>query len=942
MPTVEIALDAVLVLGFLWAYRRLFPLIASWVFLHAVFSAIILLVFLILGEALGVTEGIPHLFWHDTRMGRLAASTAVALLFALVCIISYYIDPYKDDTRLRFRAFFDDQPANPVARRLKDWYLHAERYDLRLLAFLAVIYLPLLVFLVTRAAFVFLEEAGDPEIRVEVAGQRLAAWLAGLLLGSVTMAVLIEAGRLLNWIGTRLLPARAPVAPVPPPAQPGAAPQPGPPPQAGPPIERQPETAADARRAADAAYAAATARTMPTQAGGATMPEPRVRASVAAAERRAVDAAERHTIENFSALRTLNEAIERFVRRYPWPFLSRAEQTLEPEVQREVIGLRSRALTSMIVLLAVFAAFYYIVLSHVLYDEVSAAVAICALLGLIAMFFGVVGCFTQVWRLPIMLALIGLGLATNNGTFKLTFPGLESYYEVDPDTGLRRLQSLDRYQRRVADVEAKGDRKEWDRESGLLSSAEALKSWQGRLAGGGREAKPKLVVVAVSGGGVRSALWTTHVLVELENELGRPGAGPAASGREAHGLHDHVRLITGASGGMVGAAHYVRAIYNGRLNEVQNANPIDSLGRYPGFKDGLAFTYSIPTNGLEPVARQLALGDLPSIYWPGEPSTDRGRVLEDTWKALGDLTFQLLRPFERDGSVPSLALTPMIVDDGRRLIISNLDMAALTVTRASTLTGREGPAAPAELLSRSTVEFFRLFPTAAQTLPVRTAVRMNASFPWVSPSVDLPTDPPCRIIDAGLYDNYGVDLAARWIAHNREWLGENTGGVLLLQIRDWLSEQQHRDLVVYQGRPAREWGRSFQFLTSPLEGLDKARQSINSFRNDELIVGLDAWFNEDVYEHQGRTTKPQAPFFTTIVFESPAEVALNWSMTGKEVREILRGMGQRVDGDRKNFAPRATPLEREKYAAIDANIRKIKALKEWWDSPGAPADDPFP
>ena len=43
------------------------------------------------------------------------------------------------------------------------------------------------------------------------------------------------------------------------------------------------------------------------------------------------------------------------------------------------------------------------------------------------------------------------------------------------------------------------------------------------------------------------------------------------------------------------------------------------------------------------------------------------------------------------------------------------------------------------LLSLSAVELFRLFPAARDTFQVGTAARVNASFPFVSPGVSLPT-----------------------------------------------------------------------------------------------------------------------------------------------------------------------------------------------------------
>jgi hypothetical protein len=58
----------------------------------------------------------------------------------------------------------------------------------------------------------------------------------------------------------------------------------------------------------------------------------------------------------------------------------------------------------------------------------------------------------------------------------------------------------------------------------------------------------------------------------------------------------------------------------------------------------------------------------------------------------------------------------------------------------------------------------------------------------VSPAVNLPTDPPRRVVDAGSYDNYGIQIASAWIRRNNAWLAENISGVVLVQIRDSSSQ----------------------------------------------------------------------------------------------------------------------------------------------------------
>ena len=104
-------------------------------------------------------------------------------------------------------------------------------------------------------------------------------------------------------------------------------------------------------------------------------------------------------------------------------------------------------------------------------------------------------------------------------------------------------------------------------------------------------------------------------------------------------------------------------------------------------------------------------------------------------------------------------------------------------------------------ISRSAVEFFRIFPEARPTFSLQTAVRMSATFPFASPAVSLPTDPPRRVVDAGYYDNYGVDLATSWIYVNQDWIRKNTSGVALIQIRAYPSEQE---VLSFFGPP--RWG----------------------------------------------------------------------------------------------------------------------------------------
>jgi hypothetical protein len=64
------------------------------------------------------------------------------------------------------------------------------------------------------------------------------------------------------------------------------------------------------------------------------------------------------------------------------------------------------------------------------------------------------------------------------------------------------------------------------------------------------------------------------------------------------------------------------------------------------------------------------------------------------------------------------------------------------------------------------------------------AMRMNASFPYVLPNVWLPTNPVIDVMDAGLRDNYGQENTLRFIENFKDWLKANTSKIIILQLRD--------------------------------------------------------------------------------------------------------------------------------------------------------------
>jgi hypothetical protein len=413
--------------------------------------------------------------------------------------------------------------------------------------------------------------------------------------------------------------------------------------------------------------------------------------------------------------------------------------------------------------------------------------------------------------------------------------------------------------------------------------------------------KPKMIVVSVSGGANRSAVWTAYTLAKLERELRDEQSGRLI-------FPNNVRLITGASGGMVGAAYYTATLKG-------------AAGH--GFKtdaDAETFVRKVGQDALTPVSHRLLFLDLPGVFVPGGTFNDRGLALEQAWQEYLDSTleqsFADLAKGEAEGWRPSLVLSPMIVEDGRRMLFSNLYLSPLAETTGNLLSlettppdtakanapGQKRPVGRFEDVPRyslTALEFFQMFPDTWSMFKLSTAVRLNASFPYVSPVAALPTNPPRHLVDAGYYDNYGVNLATWWIFHNREWLAENTSGVVVIQIRDAISERQRLTPEVPPAqRKIWDLDQGVEGLLGPAIGASHAMQSMMSFRNDEQLQVLHDWFN---VQRQGK------PPFTTVVFECPADIAMSWYLSDREIAEAMSG-----------------------FEALSVNDRALTRLREWF------------
>ncbi len=284
-----------------------------------------------------------------------------------------------------------------------------------------------------------------------------------------------------------------------------------------------------------------------------------------------------------------------------------------------------------------------------------------------------------------------------------------------------------------------------------------LQSWKNNVADDTE--KPPIVVITVSGGGSRSAYWTFRALQYADS---------ITHGR----LFSNTVFMTGASGGMIGAAYW-RSLHDaysqGLLKEPYAARYQENIG-----KDLLnSIIFSLASVDLISPFNRVKSGGY-------SYTRDRGYAMEQEMgrntEGLLDKNLGFFKEREAKGIIPEMAILGTIVNDGRRLIISNQPSCFLTQPEYSL-----NQAIP----PIDCIDFSAFF--AAQhpyNIRLTSALRMNATFPFVLPVVKLPSNPGIDIMDAGLSDNFGNQIATRYLSAMRSWLGKNAGDIIFLEIRD--------------------------------------------------------------------------------------------------------------------------------------------------------------
>lgn len=236
-----------------------------------------------------------------------------------------------------------------------------------------------------------------------------------------------------------------------------------------------------------------------------------------------------------------------------------------------------------------------------------------------------------------------------------------------------------------------------------------------------------VIVVSAEGGGILAAAWATQVLTKVLDPLDQSERARFLSA---------TRVLSGVSGGSTGLM-YFETLFN-RSPQDAITNAMTAAVRNAAMADG----------SLGWVGYGMVYYDLLRPLWPysGYSLADRGETLERSWRAqlktlLGNPkklpTMRDLASGVEDGTRPLLIWNSTVADSGRPMAITNFT-----------------PPDNGDITSQ-----YKLYP--GYDLDLTTAVRMSATFPYVSPisrpiASRNPVKPDVGLCDGGYADDFGA------------------------------------------------------------------------------------------------------------------------------------------------------------------------------------------
>jgi hypothetical protein len=453
--------------------------------------------------------------------------------------------------------------------------------------------------------------------------------------------------------------------------------------------------------------------------------------------------------------------------------------------------------------------------------QLPAAASVMLFFTMILMLSGVFRYWLKSWA---NAALIGLFVLLN---FLSQF---EFINQKNKAVGLDYNPPAREYSAKILETEYSDEHQKKD----IISTIQILEKWKSKYNATGIK-KPKLVILNVSGGGLRSSYFTFNIIQSIDS---------ITNGQ----LMEQTRLITGSSGGLIGASYYRQLKYSKKHHiDFTNHRYLENMGK--DLLNATAFSFMVSD----------LFFNLQGYNQDGNRYyKDRGYAFEQqlnkNLEGVLDVKLNYYKKAEENADIPMLVMAPTIVNDGRSLLVSTIGVSYLLKQQNLKTEGLQP--------IPDGVEFTRFFKNYN---PYNTSfvslLRMNATFPYIMPTTVLPTTPFLEITDAGMRDNYGIINSVRYIFHLKEWIKENTSGVVLIQIRDTNKKYKHRDP---------ESNTILNKITSPLRNITGNFILMQDYVQDDYLRFVTEWLDVP---------------FDYLLFQLPKiekQISLSWHLTKRE------------------------------------------------------------
>ena len=188
----------------------------------------------------------------------------------------------------------------------------------------------------------------------------------------------------------------------------------------------------------------------------------------------------------------------------------------------------------------------------------------------------------------------------------------------------------------------------------------------------------------------------------------------------------------------------------------------------------------------------------------------------------------------------------------------------------------------------SGVDFISLFKEQnGEELRFLSALRMSATFPYITPNTSLPSDPAIQIMDAGISDNFGLSDAVRFVFAYKDWIDENTSGIVFVSIRDSrklgsIAPRVKQDIV--------------DALTQPISNVYNNFENFQDINSDMLINHATSWLKADIdridIQYELESYVPILQNMDSLRINNP-RASLSWRLTTREKYGIITSINSR-------------------------------------------------